>query len=62
MPPGELLTGQDRARGGSGERALDGRPEWSGGLTVGVLEVTGAWASAIIWLKVHWLSGYTPPI
>ncbi len=31
-------------------------------ITVGVLEVTGAWASAIIWLKVHWLSGYTPPI
>jgi cytochrome c-type biogenesis protein len=31
-------------------------------IAVGVLEVTGAWASAIIWLKVHWLSGYTPPI
>jgi cytochrome c-type biogenesis protein len=31
-------------------------------ITVGVLEVTGAWASAIIWLKVHWLSSYTPPI
>jgi cytochrome c-type biogenesis protein len=31
-------------------------------ITVGVLEVTGAWASAIIWLKVHWLSGYTSPI
>jgi cytochrome c-type biogenesis protein len=31
-------------------------------ITVGVLEVTGAWASAIIWLKVHWLSGYTTPI
>jgi cytochrome c-type biogenesis protein len=31
-------------------------------IAVGVLEVSGAWASAIIWLKVHWLSGYTPPI
>jgi cytochrome c-type biogenesis protein len=31
-------------------------------IVVGVLEVTGAWASAITWLKVHWLSGYTSPI
>jgi cytochrome c-type biogenesis protein len=31
-------------------------------ITVGVLEVTGAWATAIIWLKVHWLSGYNAPI
>ena len=31
-------------------------------ITVGILEVTGAWASAIVWLKVHWLSGYTTPI
>jgi cytochrome c-type biogenesis protein len=31
-------------------------------ITVGVLEITGAWASAIIWLKVHWLSNYTAPI
>jgi cytochrome c-type biogenesis protein len=31
-------------------------------IAVGVLEVTGMWASAIVWLKVHWLSGYTPPI
>jgi cytochrome c-type biogenesis protein len=30
-------------------------------VTVGVLEVTGAWASAIIWLQVHW-SGYTLPL
>jgi hypothetical protein len=30
-------------------------------IAVGVLEVTGAWASAITWLKVHWLSGYTAP-
>jgi cytochrome c-type biogenesis protein len=31
-------------------------------IAVGVLEVTGAWASAITWLKVHWLNSYTPPI
>jgi cytochrome c-type biogenesis protein len=31
-------------------------------IAVGVLEVTGLWASAIIWLKVNWFSGYTPPI
>ncbi|MGB6455371.1 MAG: cytochrome c biogenesis CcdA family protein [Streptosporangiaceae bacterium] len=28
-------------------------------IAVGVLEVTGAWQSAITWLQVHWLSGYT---
>jgi len=31
-------------------------------IVVGVLEVTGAWASAITWLQVHWLSSYTAPI
>jgi cytochrome c-type biogenesis protein len=31
-------------------------------IAVGVLEVTGAWASAIQWLQTHWLSGYTTPI
>ena len=31
-------------------------------ITVGVLEVTGLWASAITWLQVHWLQGYNPPI
>jgi cytochrome c-type biogenesis protein len=31
-------------------------------ITVGVLEVTGAWAAAITWLQVHWLNGYTAPI
>jgi cytochrome c-type biogenesis protein len=31
-------------------------------IAVGVLEVTGAWASAITWLQVHWLNGYTTPI
>jgi cytochrome c-type biogenesis protein len=29
---------------------------------VGLLEVTGAWTSAIIWLKDHWFSSYAPPI
>ena len=35
-----------------------------GGLLVlvGVLEVTGAWSAAIIWLQVHWVGGYTAPI
>ena len=28
-------------------------------VTVGVLEVTGAWGNAIIWLKIHWPGGYT---
>jgi cytochrome c-type biogenesis protein len=28
-------------------------------IVVGLLEVTGAWQSAITWLQVHWLSGYT---
>jgi len=31
-------------------------------IAVGILEATGAWASAITWLKVHWLSGYNSPI
>jgi cytochrome c-type biogenesis protein len=31
-------------------------------IVVGLLEVTGAWSSAMIWLQIHWLSGYTPPI
>ncbi len=31
-------------------------------VAVGLLEVTGAWASAITWLQVHWLNGYTTPI
>jgi cytochrome c-type biogenesis protein len=29
---------------------------------VGVLEVTGAWSAAIIWLQVHWVQGYSAPI
>jgi len=31
-------------------------------IAVGVLEVTGAWASAIAWLQVHWVNGYNAPI
>jgi cytochrome c-type biogenesis protein len=29
---------------------------------VGVLEVTGAWNTAITWLQIHWIRGYTAPI
>jgi cytochrome c-type biogenesis protein len=29
---------------------------------VGVLEVTGAWTAAIIWLKYHWFDSYIPPL
>ncbi|HXP18150.1 MAG TPA: cytochrome c biogenesis CcdA family protein [Streptosporangiaceae bacterium] len=29
---------------------------------VGVLEVTGAWTSAVAWLQTHWTSGYTSPL
>ncbi len=31
-------------------------------IAVGILEVTGAWSNAIIWLKVHWPGGYTTPL
>ena len=31
-------------------------------IVVGLLEVTGAWATAVTWLQVHWLSGYVPPL
>lgn len=31
-------------------------------IAVGILEVTGAWGSAITWLQVHWLSGYQTAI
>ncbi len=35
-----------------------------GGLLVlvGLLEVTGAWTSAIIWLKTHWIGSYQSPL
>jgi cytochrome c-type biogenesis protein len=29
---------------------------------VGVLEVTGTWATAMTWLRVHWISGYQSPL
>jgi cytochrome c-type biogenesis protein len=29
---------------------------------VGVLEVTGAWTSALAWLQTHWISSYNPPL
>jgi cytochrome c-type biogenesis protein len=31
-------------------------------ITVGLLEVTGAWATAVIWLQTHWFTGYNAPI
>jgi cytochrome c-type biogenesis protein len=31
-------------------------------IAVGLLEVTGAWTSAITWLKAHWFSGYATPL
>jgi cytochrome c-type biogenesis protein len=30
-------------------------------VAVGILEVTGAWSSALLWLKLHWISGYQSP-
>jgi cytochrome c-type biogenesis protein len=29
---------------------------------VGILQVSGAWAGAMTWLKVHMISGYQPPL
>ena len=31
-------------------------------VAVGILEVTGAWSSALLWLKTHWVSGYQSPL
>jgi cytochrome c-type biogenesis protein len=31
-------------------------------VAVGLLEVTGAWSSAITWLHTHWFSGYSTPL
>jgi cytochrome c-type biogenesis protein len=31
-------------------------------IVVGVLEVTGLWASAMSWLQANWLAGYNSPI
>ncbi len=30
-------------------------------IVVGLLEVTGLWSNAMIWMRVHWLGGYTAP-
>jgi len=30
-------------------------------ITVGVLEVTGAWSAALTWLHLHWFEGYSLP-
>lgn len=29
---------------------------------VGILQVSGVWAAALTWMKVHWISGYQPPL
>jgi cytochrome c-type biogenesis protein len=31
-------------------------------ICVGLLEVTGAWSTFMVWLQVHWVSSYQPPI
>lgn len=31
-------------------------------VVVGVLEVTGGWAFAMTWLKIHWVGGYQAPL
>ena len=31
-------------------------------VAVGVLEVTGAWAAALLWLKIHWIGSYQAPL
>ena len=31
-------------------------------VAVGVLEVTGAWASVLLWLKIHWIGSYQAPL
>jgi cytochrome c-type biogenesis protein len=31
-------------------------------IVVGLLEVTGAWSSAVTWLQTHWLTNYNAPI
>jgi cytochrome c-type biogenesis protein len=31
-------------------------------IAVGLLEVTGTWASAMTWLQVHWVNGYAAPL
>jgi len=31
-------------------------------VAVGLLEVTGAWSSAMLWLKIHWIGSYQSPL
>jgi cytochrome c-type biogenesis protein len=31
-------------------------------VAVGILEVTGAWSSALLWLKLHWIGSYQSPL
>lgn len=31
-------------------------------VAVGILEVTGAWSSALLWLKLHWIANYQAPL
>jgi cytochrome c-type biogenesis protein len=31
-------------------------------IAVGVLEVTGVWSTAVIWLQAHWFPGYNAPL
>jgi cytochrome c-type biogenesis protein len=31
-------------------------------ITVGLLEVTGAWSAAVTWLQVHWFPAYNAPL
>ncbi len=31
-------------------------------IIVGVLQVSGAWAAAMTWLKIHWIGGYQLPL
>lgn len=31
-------------------------------VVVGVLQVSGAWAAAMTWLKIHWIGGYQLPL
>ena len=31
-------------------------------VAVGILEVTGAWSAALLWLKTHWIANYYSPL
>jgi cytochrome c-type biogenesis protein len=31
-------------------------------IALGVVEVTGAWTSVVVWLHTHWFSGYSTPL